>query len=194
MELNAQNLKNKLKKIRVIVTDVDGVLTDGKIYLSDHPEETKAFWAKDKPRMMVAMRSGLKIAWFTGRKCAAVIRRSKEVTGVRLVFKAELIEQKIDFFEFMKKEYDASPENIMYIGDDWCDLHVMKQVGVAMTPEDGSNENKKIAHIITKSKGGCGAVSEAIEILMTAQGTWCKYVEWYASSFAFKSSTKEGLL
>src|SRR3989344_7780448 len=144
--------------------------------------------------MMAAMKSGLKIVWFTGRKCAAVIRRSKEVTGVRLIFKAELCEQKIDFFEFMKKEYDASPENIMYIGDDWCDLHIMKQVGVAVAPEDGSSENKKIAHIITRSKGGCGVVAEAIEILMTSQGTWRKYVEWYASNFAFRLSVKEGLL
>jgi len=180
----SQALKTKLKKIKLIVSDVDGVLTDGKVYLTGISEELKAFNTRDALRMEIALRSGLKIVWFTGRKCKTVVRRSKEIAGgIKLLFKAELYKKNINFLDMMVKEYNIKPIEILYIGDDWNDLYIMKQVGVAVTPHNGSAENKKIAHIITRVNGGNGVMAEVLEIIMREKGTWKKYTKEYISKF-----------
>ncbi len=177
---------NNLRKIKVVVSDVDGVLTDGKIYLSGSSEEMKAFCTRDALRMEAAMRSGLKIVWFTGRKCRAVIKRSTEIQGgIYLLFKAELFEKKINLLDLLVKKYSVKPEEILYIGDDWNDLNIMINVGVSVTPRDGSYENKNIATIITKAKGGEGVMAEVLERVMKAKGTWNKYVKSYVSEFIY---------
>lgn len=170
----------------MIVSDVDGVLTDGKIYLSGGPEETKSFCARDALPMEMAMRSGLKIIWFTGRKCAAVIRRSKEIDGdVKLLFKGELYKQKVNLLDLLYKEFKIKASEILYIGDDWNDLFLMKRVGVSVTPQNGSAENKKIADMVAKTKGGEGVMAEVIEIVMKTKGTWAKFIKGYTSDSLF---------
>src|SRR3989344_5493513 len=139
-----RTLINKLKRVKLIVSDVDGVLTDGKIYLDGSTEESKAFSAKDAIPMEMAMRSGLKIVWFTGRKCQAVIRRSQEITGVKLIFKGDLYWRRQNLFSQLIKVYKIKPAEILYIGDDLNDLFFMRQAGVAVTPQNGSVENKKV--------------------------------------------------
>jgi len=175
-----QHLEEKLKKIRIIVSDVDGVLTDGKLYLSGQEEEMKVFFAKDAPRTVVARNSGLKILLVTARECQAVIRRANEMK-VDLIFKAALKEKK--FLDVIKEKYGLEADEIAYLGDDWSDMHLMKQVGVAITPQDGSRENKDIAHIITDVKGGFGVMAEAVEKIMKAQGTWERYSTEFFSEF-----------
>lgn len=172
-----KNLAEKLKKIKLLVFDVDGVLTDGKIYLSDIGE-TKTFYCKDAVRIHIALNSGLKVLLFTARKCAAVERRSKEM-NVDLLFKNDLRLSGEKLLDFVKKKFGVKPDEILYAGDDWNDIYLMKQAGVAIAPQNASVENKKVAHIITKARGGEGAIAEIIEILMRVQGTWKKYFENY---------------
>lgn len=169
-----QELEEKLKKIKIIVSDVDGVLTDGNLYLLGQEEEMKVFFSKDEPRVVRARNSGLKVLLVTGRKCEAVVRRAKEMK-VDLMFKQELKGTK--FVDILKEKYAVEPNQIAYIGDDWSDLYLMGQAGVAITPQDGSAENKEMADIITDARGGRGVMAEAVEKIMRAQRTWDKYLE-----------------
>lgn len=182
--MKQENLNEKLNKIKMIVFDVDGVLTDGKIYLPGEQEEIKVFYAKDAPRTATALRSGLKIVWLTARKGAAVIRRAKALK-VEIIFKQDLKENNISLLETVKDRFNVGPEEILYVGDDWSDLHLMKQVAVAVTPNDGSKENKEIAHIVTEAKGGQGVAAEIIEKVMRAKGTWDKYSQQYLSELIY---------
>lgn len=183
---NKKAVELRLKKIKLIVCDVDGVLTDGRIYLTGGPEEIKVFNSKDAMRLEVALKSGLYVIWFTGRKCAAVIQRSKEIIGgLKLIFKSDVYEAKSSLLKIVEKDFAVKSEEILYIGDDWNDLHLMGAVGVSATPRNGSTENKKIADIITKVDGGDGVAAEIVEKVMRAKGTWKKYVEEYTSQFIY---------
>ncbi len=164
-------LQKKLRRIKAIVSDVDGVLTDGKIYLSA-TDEIKVFCCKDAPRTKMAIDSGIIIVYYTGRPSEPVKRRAEE-RKIPVIDKRSVP----DIFSLTKDAYHVNPEEIMYIGDDLNDLPGMKKAGVAVAPRDASAENKKVAHIVTKAKGGEGVLSEAIEILMRAQGTWDRYLK-----------------
>lgn len=186
MQKKKNFVETKLKSIKLIVCDVDGVLTDGRIYLTGGPEEIKVFNNRDAMRLEAAMRSGLYIVWLTGRKCAAVIQRSKEIIGgVNLIFKSDIYATKSSFLEIVEKKYNVKPEEIMYVGDDWGDLYLMNKVGLAVTPSNGSAENKKIADIVTVARGGEGVAAEIIEMVMRAKGTWEKYTQEYISQFIY---------
>jgi len=173
--------KESLKAIKVIVFDVDGVLTDGKIHLINDETELKSFCARDLPRIRAFIGSGGKVALFTGRKAPAVIRRGRELKA-DILFKGELKERKVSLFEELERRYEVRAQEVLYVGDDWNDLVFMKQAGIAATPESGSPENKKIAGIITQAKGGEGVAAEIIEMVMRAQGTWERAVEYYLAS------------
>src|SRR3989344_6806484 len=116
-------LTKKLKGIKLIISDVDGVLTEGKLYLTEE-EEIKVFNAKEALRIEAAQRSGLKIIWITGRKAKATIRRSKEL-NVPLIFKQDVAKLKIPVLDFLKKKYRVGSKEMLYIGDDWGDLFLM---------------------------------------------------------------------
>jgi 3-deoxy-D-manno-octulosonate 8-phosphate phosphatase (KDO 8-P phosphatase) len=177
------NLQNKLKRIKLIASDVDGVLTDGKIRLVGD-EELKVFNGKEAMKIEMLIRSGIPLVWVTGRKCAAVTRRSKEL-GVDLLFKKDLQEKGISLPKELEKTYKVKPEEVMYVGDDWGDLFLMQQFGLSATPNDGSIENRKIAKIVTKANGGEGVLAELIEVVMKAQKTWNKYLDEYTAHFLY---------
>lgn len=169
-------MRQRLQKIRCIVSDVDGVLTDGRIYLDNSGEEIKVFCAKDAPRIVAARRSGLVIILFTGRKGGAVLKRAEEL-GTPIFFKADMGGGSL--LDLVYEKYGFSPEEILYIGDDWNDLYYMTRVGVAVAPGDATSENKEAAHIVTEALGGKGAVSETIELVMRAQGTWERAIRYH---------------
>lgn len=172
--IHTNALKKKLSKIKLIISDVDGVLTDGKIYLTGN-EEIKAFSVKDGTRINAALKSGIKVFFITGRECGAVIRRSNEFKGIKLFLKTR--DEPAFLLERIKKEEKISPSEILYIGDDLNDLYIMSRVGVSAVPRDGASENKRIADIITQAKGGEGVVGEVIEMVMKEQRRWPDYVK-----------------
>ncbi|MCC7522739.1 HAD hydrolase family protein [Candidatus Uhrbacteria bacterium] len=164
----------QLKRIRLIVTDVDGVLTDGKINLTEDGVEIKSFCAKDSPPLRLALMNGLKVAFVTGRRSNAVEKRVAQY-GIKAHYKSELKET--GFMNFIEKEYGLVKTEIAYIGDDLNDLAGMKQVGIAFCPADAAAEVKDIAAIHTSAKGGEGVLAEVIRMVMEAQGTWKSAVE-----------------
>lgn len=173
-----ENLEGKLKKVKLIVSDVDGVLTDGKIYLSERCGEIKVFSVKDAIRIEVAFKSGIKVLLITARKGFGVMRRAEEL-GADIIFKQDLQQKNLSLLTEVKRKFHIEPEEILYVGDDWNDLYLMKQVGVSATPANGSAENREIADIVTEVRGGEGVVSELIEKIMRAQGTWEEYFKEY---------------
>lgn len=174
----------KLKKVSLIVFDVDGVLTDGRLYYSGDENEAKSFYAKDAPRIAIALKSGLKIVWVTARASIGVMRRSSELK-VDLISKQELKRAGKSFLDMLQERYGSFRDQILYVGDDWSDLYLMQQAGVAVTPVDGSSENKKIAALVTKAHGGYGVAAEVIESVMRAQGTWEKSVKAYLKELTY---------
>jgi 3-deoxy-D-manno-octulosonate 8-phosphate phosphatase (KDO 8-P phosphatase) len=175
-----KDVNKKLKKIRLIVSDVDGVLTDGRIYIAPDGKEMKVFHSRDSYRMETIIRSGIPIILFTGRKSEALMQRSREIEGVRLLFKQDT---KNSLFDLLENDYGVKPREVLYIGDDWNDLNLMTKVGISVSPADGTKENRKIADIVTKSFGGHGVISEVVEIVMKARGTWNKYAGDYLKKF-----------
>jgi 3-deoxy-D-manno-octulosonate 8-phosphate phosphatase (KDO 8-P phosphatase) len=175
------SLQKRLKKIRLIASDVDGVLTDGRIRLVGE-EELKVFNGKEAMKIEMVIRSGIPVVWVTGRKCAAVIRRGREL-GVPIIFKKELQAKKLSLAEDFKKTYGVSKDEVLYVGDDWGDLFLMTRFGMSAAPQDASKENKKVADIITKKKGGEGVLAEVIEKVMRVQNTWNKYLKEYTEHF-----------
>lgn len=166
--------QEQLKRIRLIITDVDGVLTDGKINLTEDGVEIKSFCAKDSPPLRLALTSGLKVAFVTGRRSNAVEKRVAQY-GIKAHYKSDLKE--IGFMNFLEKEYGITSTDIAYVGDDLNDLAGMKQVGIAFCPADASAEVKEVSAVHTFAKGGEGVLAEVIRIIMEAQGTWKSAIE-----------------
>ena len=164
----------QLKRIRLIITDVDGVLTDGKINLTEDGVEIKSFCAKDSPPLRLALASGLNVAFVTGRRSNAVEKRVAQY-GIKAHYKSELKE--IGFIPFFEKEYGVTSSDIAYIGDDLNDLAAMKQVGLTFCPADAATDVKEISAIQTSAKGGEGVLAETIRTIMEAQGTWKSALE-----------------
>lgn len=174
------DLRQRLKKISLIVSDIDGVLTDGKLYLGSEGE-IKIFSIRDSFRVEVAIQQGFPIVWFTGRKVPAVEDRAKEL-GARVWYKKDVGG---DLFVKLKEEYGVNPEQVLYIGDDWNDLYFMGHVGFAVAPANAQGENKEYAHFITSARGGEGVLSEVIELLLRAKGSWDRTVHDYQERFIF---------
>lgn len=169
-------MEERLQKIRCIISDVDGVITDGKIYLDENGKEIKVFCAKDAPRIVAAIRSGLVVILFTGRKGGAVSKRA-EGLGTPIFFKTDMAGRSL--LDLVYEKYGFRPYEILYIGDDWSDLYYMTKVGVAVAPGDATPENREIAYIVTAALGGKGVVSETIEFVMRAQGTWEEAINYH---------------
>ena len=146
-------------KIKAIVLDIDGVLTDGKIgYRNDH-NEIKFFH----------VRAGLKVGILSGRRSLANEVRAQEL---KLDFLYQGSLNKADGFKLLLEEQGLSAEEVMYIGDDLVDIPPMRQAGIAVAVGDGVEELDQVCHYRTKCNGGCGAVREAIEYLLKGQGKW----------------------
>ncbi len=169
-------LDERLKKIKLIIMDVDGVLTDGSIYLDEQGHELKRFNVKDGSGIKFAHRSGLKTALISGRSSPVVDRRAIEL-GISEVI--QLAKQKLPPYEALLKKYNLKDEEAAYIGDDVLDLGILRRVGFAVSVADAHEEVKKTAHYVTAAPGGQGAVREMIEMILTAQDKWDKIMERY---------------
>lgn len=159
----------KAKKIKLIGTDVDGVLTDGSIYLGADGELVKVFYAQDGLAMKRAEWVGIKIVFITGRESRIVARRALEL-NVNEVHMG--IEDKLSCMQKIWDRTGISPQQTAFIGDDVNDLPLMQAVGLACTVHEGAPEVQRIADIIAKKPAGRGAVREIIESIIKAQKGW----------------------
>jgi 3-deoxy-D-manno-octulosonate 8-phosphate phosphatase (KDO 8-P phosphatase) len=158
--------KRNLRHIKLLLLDVDGVMTDGGIYYSNAGDELKRFNTKDGYGIVKFQRSGLKIGIITGRVSKIVERRAAEL-GITEVY--QNFEDKIVAYESIKKKFSLTDANIAYIGDDEFDLAVLKRVGFSAAPSDAVPLVKKHVHYICTHSGGNGAVREVIDLILKDQ-------------------------
>lgn len=163
-----QDIQKKAAAIRLIVFDVDGVLTDGSLFIGDDGQEYKAFNSKDGHGMKMLQETGVQIAIITGRT-SEVVRIRMESLGIEHVYQGKRM--KLPAYEELKQATGLSDEQIAYVGDDVVDLPVMTRVGLAIAVQDAHYLAKQHAHWVTPSGGGRGAGREACELIMDAQGT-----------------------
>ena len=178
-ELSAETLTASLQKIKLLALDVDGVLTDGTIYISPAGEVFKGFNAKDGMGISCALRNNLQIAVITGRQSPSVERRCEEL-GIKLFMQG--VKDKRLALQKMAQELGLTREEIAYMGDDLNDIPAFKASGLNFVPADGSIEVLAVADIITKAKGGRGAVREAITMILAAQDNWEQIVNSYLTA------------
>jgi 3-deoxy-D-manno-octulosonate 8-phosphate phosphatase (KDO 8-P phosphatase) len=169
-----QDILEKAKKIKLVVFDVDGVLTDGRIIIGDDGQEYKAFNSRDGHGMKLLQYTGVEIAIITGRTSKTVEHRMNGL-GINHVYQGKRI--KLPVFEALIEELGLSPDECAYVGDDWVDLAIMSRVGLAVAVQDADNVVKKHAHWITPSRGGMGAAREVCELIMEGQGNLQDQIE-----------------
>ena len=159
-------LRERASKIRMLVLDVDGVLTDGKLYFDHAGNEIKAFNTRDGMGIKALQRVGIEVAVITGRKSEAVTQRMTQL-GVQHVYQGR--EDKLSAFLHLLKETGLDAHQICFVGDDWIDLPVLLRAGLAVSVADAEDRVKDQAHWITERNGGDGAVREVCNLILKAQ-------------------------
>lgn len=168
-----------LARIKLLLLDVDGVMTDGRIIYDSNGGETKAFDVKDGHGLKLVQRAGIRIGIITGRESAVVARRAAEL-GIDIVYQG-VRDKRVPFVEILEK-LELTPEEVAYVGDDVVDLPVMRVVGFAATVADAVEDVKPFAHLVTKRQGGRGAVREVCDYLLRESGRWSAVTEHYFES------------
>jgi len=166
-----------LKEINTIFLDVDGTLTNGKVYLDNGKNEFKAFNVKDGLMVVGAIKMGYEIIIMTGRKSEVVARRAAEL-GIEEYYQG--VRDKKAALEKLMKEKEITYSNLAYLGDDLNDLAVMKKAGFAGCPKDAAAEVKEISDLVSEFKGGDGAVREILTQLLKAKGEYQKLVKSFS--------------
>ena len=158
-----------LKKIKVVAMDVDGVMTDGRIIYDGEGKELKFFDVQDGYAIARGRRTGLKTAIISARGCRAVKARAKDLKFDKVYLNAS---PKVEAYARMLKAFAVKDEDVCYIGDDIPDLDILRRVGFAVAPANAAAELRTVAHYVTLRSGGRGAVREALEMILKAQGQW----------------------
>jgi len=157
-------LKSKIKKIKLVSTDVDGVLTDGGMYYTKDGDVMKKFHARDGMGITLLRNYGIPTIIITKEKTRIVKQWSKKM-NVTQIFDG--VKNKERILDIMCKKYNVKLENIAYIGDDINDFKILSKVGLAVSPHDGIEQIKKISHYITKSDGGRGVFREVVDLVLS---------------------------
>lgn len=158
----------RAKQIRLIAFDVDGIMTDGGLYLSDSGEEFKRFNSLDGHGLKMLKASGVELAIITGRTSRCVELRAHSLTITHLY---QGVTDKLEAMQNLLTKLQLPPQAAAFMGDDVVDLPVMRRVGLAISVPDAPQVVRDHAHHVTQRDGGHGAVREACELLMSAQGT-----------------------
>lgn len=169
-------MEKQLAKIKLLLLDVDGVLTDGRIIYDNHGNELKAFDVKDGHGLKMLQRAGIKVGIITGRSSAVVTRRAQEL-GIEILYQGAL--RKLEpYLEILSGE-GLIDEQVAYIGDDLVDLPILHRVGFSATVADAVSDVFPYVDYIAKRPGGCGAVREVCDLLLRASGQWDKLTKRY---------------
>jgi 3-deoxy-D-manno-octulosonate 8-phosphate phosphatase (KDO 8-P phosphatase) len=162
-------MKDALKKIKLFAMDVDGVLTDGRIIMDSNGVETKNFDVQDGFGIVFLKKCGIKTAIISARESGVVAHRAKDLK----IDKVHVgVYPKLSAYESILKEFSLLDEEVCFIGDDLADVCIMHRCGVAIAVANAVFEVKQMADYVTVKSGGAGAVREAIELILQAQGQW----------------------
>lgn len=163
------SLKDRIKKIKVLALDVDGIMTNGDIIFDSTGKETKIFNVQDGFGILFFKHAGFKTAIITARASDVVTLRAKDLSIDKTYQDAF---PKMLAYQKMLRAFKVKDSEVCFMGDDWPDIQVLKRVGFAVSVPNAAPEVKKAAHYITKYEGGKGAVREVIELILKAQGKW----------------------
>ncbi len=162
-----KNLEKKLKNIKLFISDVDGVFTDGAFYINGEHQEFKKFNALDGLGVKLLQSAGIPVVIISGRHSEATSDRMGKL-GVEDIFQGDI--SKSAAYDKMKKKYGVTDEEISYIGDDLIDLPILRQVGLAVAVPNSVSETREASHYVTQKPGGSGAVREVSDMILKAQG------------------------
>lgn len=168
----------KAKGIRLLLLDVDGVLTDGNLLYTDGTAESKSFNTQDGFGLRLLLDGGIDVGIITARKSEVVARRANEL---KMTYVYQGMGNKNEAFKEIVKTSGLKPFEIAYMGDDWLDLVLLEQVGLAITPANGAAEVKEVAHFITERSGGLGAVRDACNLILEAKELTQQLLQTYKS-------------
>jgi 3-deoxy-D-manno-octulosonate 8-phosphate phosphatase (KDO 8-P phosphatase) len=173
-------LLEKASRVRLLLMDVDGVLTDGRLFNVPGPDgkmvESKFFDSQDGIALQWLAKLGITTGLISGRNSPATVERAKQCK-FKYVYQGHT--EKIPILQEILADAGVAPGEVAYIGDDLTDVVVMRRVGLAVATANARAEVKQIAHYVTAAKGGQGAVREAIELLLKAQGRWSEILKHY---------------
>jgi 3-deoxy-D-manno-octulosonate 8-phosphate phosphatase (KDO 8-P phosphatase) len=166
----------KAKDIRLLLLDVDGVLTNGSLLYTGDSEESKAFNTQDGFGLRLLREAGIDVGLITARKSAVVARRADELK-MRYVYQD--MPNKNEALKNIMKVSGLRPFEIAYMGDDWLDLVLLRQVGLAIAPANAVREVQEVAHFITERRGGEGAVRDACDLILEARNVVAELLQKY---------------
>lgn len=169
-------MNEKLKNIRLLLLDVDGVMTDGGIIYDGNGLETKVFNVKDGHGIKMLQRHGIEVGIITGRTSKIVEIRAAEL-AIELVYQGAL--KKLDSYQDIKLRTGLADSQIAYMGDDVIDVPVMRRVAFAAAPSDGLPEALNAAHYVASNGGGKGAVREICDLILKGRGLWDEVASRY---------------
>lgn len=170
------DIERRAARVKLLLMDCDGVLTDGRLTLTGSDDEQKSFHTRDGQGIVLLHRAGLLSGIISGRTSSAVERRAHEL-GINYVRQGG--SDKLNYFEQLRAQAAVEESETAYIGDDVTDIPLMQRVGFAVAVADATLETRAAAHYITKLPGGYGAVREVIEIILKAQGRWAELMRRY---------------
>ncbi|HEY5674957.1 MAG TPA: HAD-IIIA family hydrolase [Malonomonas sp.] len=169
-------MEAKLAKIKLLLLDVDGVLTDGRIIYDSEGNELKAFDVKDGHGMKMLQRAGIEIGIITGRSSQVVIRRAAEL-GIAILYQGAL--SKLEPYQEILAQQGLTDDQVAYVGDDVVDLPILRRVGFSATVADAVPEVLPLVDYVTSKPGGRGAVREICDLLIKASGRWDELTRRY---------------
>jgi 3-deoxy-D-manno-octulosonate 8-phosphate phosphatase (KDO 8-P phosphatase) len=167
-------LREKAARVRLLALDVDGVLTDGKLYFTTDGQEIKAFNSRDGLGLRALMDSGYDVGLITGRTSSSLLHRAEQL-GIEHVYQGQ--DKKLAAYEDLISKLGLSDEQVCYVGDDWIDLPVLNRVGLAVTVADADPEVLQRCHWVTNNRGGNGAVREICHVLLESRGLAQQWLE-----------------
>ncbi|HCC47466.1 MAG TPA: 3-deoxy-D-manno-octulosonate 8-phosphate phosphatase [Elusimicrobia bacterium] len=172
MKTNSANIA-RAKRIKIFLMDVDGVLTDGKMYYipaaGGGMTEFKAFHSLDGIGLRLLNQFNIVTGVITGRESPGTEERAK---GLGMGYAYQGFLSKLEPLRQILADTGLKPENVAYMGDDWTDIPVLKKAGLALAPANAQDEVKAASHLVTKKEGGMGAVREACDFILKSQGHW----------------------
>ncbi len=175
----SDDVRARAARIRVILLDVDGVLTDGKVQIHGDGTESKSFDIKDGIALVWAQRLGLTVGILSARASASTTQRAAQL-GITLVYQG--VSSKIETYDQMVGDLCVDDEQITYMGDDVVDLAVLERVGLSTAPADAVDEVRSRVHWVSRRRGGDGAVRELVELILRAQDRWDGVVASYLAA------------
>jgi 3-deoxy-D-manno-octulosonate 8-phosphate phosphatase (KDO 8-P phosphatase) len=179
MPTTAEELQARARRLRLILLDVDGVLTEGTVSIHSAGGESKSFHIRDGAAMIWAGREGLEIGLLSGRPSEATSRRAAEL---RIGLVSQAGPDKLRSYRQILAEKGCADDEVGYMADDLLDLSILSRVGLSAAPSDAVEEVRNRVHWISSSPGGRGAVREFLELVLRAQGKWDRIVQAFLTN------------